>query len=140
MPTNDLRKLKEIIIKILPLGFSEFNFLYSFLSRTGQPQRAKSSKTMEVLGDRQQTPCGLAGRQDLVQPVEGLVPQIISLLIKFVFMYQSQELENETNKLIVFCLCINYSCQVGIFLEGQGLNLDFNELRYDNKRLFWLSC
>lgn len=49
------------------------------------PERAKGAKAVEVFRDRQKAPRRLTGGQDLVQPVEGLVPQIISLQLQFKF-------------------------------------------------------
>ncbi|KAH6812472.1 hypothetical protein C2S51_026234 [Perilla frutescens var. frutescens] len=50
-----------------------------FLAGARQPERAEGAEAVEVLGDRQKTPRCLTGGEDLVEPVEGLVPQIICL-------------------------------------------------------------
>ena len=59
----------------IKLGF----FIFSFLPRASHPERTESSEAVEILRHGQQTPCRLSGGQDLLQPVNSLVPQIVRL-------------------------------------------------------------
>lgn len=45
----------------------------------GDPERAQRAEAVEVVGHRQQRPRHLPRRQDLVQPVQRLVPKVLSL-------------------------------------------------------------
>ncbi|CAI9782771.1 unnamed protein product [Fraxinus pennsylvanica] len=53
--------------------------IFSFLSREGQPERVEGTEAVEVLRVGQETPCSLTGGEDLVEPMNGLVPQMINL-------------------------------------------------------------
>lgn len=51
----------------------------SVLPRASQPEGTQSSEPVEVLGNGEEAPGGLPGGEDVVQPVERLLPQIIRL-------------------------------------------------------------